>query len=137
MGNSIIFSSQENTLTMNSGLPSSRLNLILNSLHLTNSNNTNDNKQNKKSSQFNHISFASHFIIAGRRFKNIINQTQAFLFGDQLDLSFILAHKPVVVSKNNIGISLGLRTKRCQLFSNLSFPTILHWLRCQANICRV
>lgn len=46
---------------------------------------------------FSNVSFASHFYIAGRRFKNIVNQAQTFLFGDQLDLGFLLAHKPILV----------------------------------------
>ena len=56
------------------------------------------NPRQKKS--LSNVSFSSHFLIAGRRFKNLINQTQTFLFGDQLDLSFILAHKPVVVNSS-------------------------------------
>ncbi len=78
---------------MNSGLPS-RFIQILNNLNLANYVNTDTNNKNKKKS----TQFASHFMIAGRKFKNIIDETQAFLFGDHVDLSFILAHKPVVVS---------------------------------------
>jgi hypothetical protein len=60
----------------------------------------------KRQKQINQstVSFSSHFIIAGRRFKNLINQTQSFLFGDQLDLNFILAHKPVVVNEKQLYI---------------------------------
>ena len=32
-----------------------------------------------------------------RKFKNLLQQTQTFLFGDQLDLAFVLAHKPACV----------------------------------------
>ena len=46
---------------------------------------------------FTSITFASHFYMAGRKFKNLLQQTQTFLFGDQLDLAFVLAHKPACV----------------------------------------
>ena len=46
---------------------------------------------------FTNITFASHFYMAGRKFKNLLQQTQTFLFGDQLDLAFVLAHKPACV----------------------------------------
>ena len=46
---------------------------------------------------FANVTFASHFYMAGRKFKSMANQVQTFLFGDQLDLAFILAHKPAVV----------------------------------------
>jgi hypothetical protein len=46
---------------------------------------------------FTNISFASHFYMAGRKFKNLLQQTQTFLFGDQLDLAFVVAHKPACV----------------------------------------
>ena len=93
----------------------SRLNLINQLIVGFNGNNNNNNVNrnrrsrsrsglsNKKSkfnnlNDFTNISFASHFYMAGRKFKNIIGQTQTFLFGDQLDLGFILSHKPVAVS---------------------------------------
>ena len=48
-------------------------------------------------SDFASISFASHFFMAGRRFKSLASQAQTFLFGDQLDLAFVLSHKPASV----------------------------------------
>lgn len=76
----------------------SRLNLI-NQL-VTLSNNLKKSKSNNSNNlnDFSNISFASHFFLAGRKFKNLINQSQTFLFGDQLDLGFILSHKPAIVS---------------------------------------
>ena len=44
------------------------------------------------------VTFAAYFFMAGKRFKSLIGHTQNFLFGDNLDLNFILSHKPVVVS---------------------------------------
>ena len=46
------------------------------------------------------VTFAAHFFMAGKRFKNLIGHTQNFLFGDNLDLNFILSHKPVAVSSD-------------------------------------
>ena len=41
---------------------------------------------------------APQFFIAGRKFKSAsLTQTQWFLFGDKLDLGFILSHKPAHV----------------------------------------
>lgn len=54
-------------------------------------------RKNGTLNDFNNVSFAAHFFMAGRRFKNIITQAQTFLFGDQLDLGFLLAHKPIMV----------------------------------------
>lgn len=94
MGNSISLRNQNDSIGFNSGLPSSRLQLMFSGFHF--SNNTEATKRNKAVNQHGHnVSFSSHFIIAGRRFKNLISQTQTFLFGDQMDLNFILAHKPV------------------------------------------
>lgn len=96
MGNSLNFRAQIDRSISNTNitnLPSSRLNLIFNNLN----GNNNRNTKRKKGLHLNNASFATHFIIAGRRFKNLLSQTQTFLFGDQLDLSFILAHKPVLV----------------------------------------
>ena len=99
MGNSLVLRSREDSSGNGPSLSTSRISLFLNSLHLTNSNRGGETsvKPCKKPGQLNNVSFASHFMIAGRRFKNLISQTQTFLFGDQLDLSFILAHKPVTV----------------------------------------
>lgn len=59
-------------------------------------------RRSKKSANslndFNNVSFAAYFFMAGRKFKNVITQAQTFLFGDQLDLGFLLAHKPIMVS---------------------------------------
>lgn len=43
---------------------------------------------------FTNVSFSSYIYLAGHKFKNLIDQAQTFLFGDQLDLAFILLHKP-------------------------------------------
>jgi hypothetical protein len=84
-------SSTENVANM----PNSRVNLITNN---NENNNNNNNNKRKKGHSLSNVSFGSHFLLAGRRFKSVINQAQSFLFGDQLDLSFILAHKPVTVN---------------------------------------
>lgn len=81
-------------------IPNSRLNLIYN--QITSSAGvaaaaTKIRRKKNRSDLFN-VSFSAYFFIAGRRFKNLVSQAaQTFLFGDQLDLSFILAHKPVTV----------------------------------------
>jgi hypothetical protein len=57
----------------------------------------------KDNNDFIKCSFANHFYMAGRRFKNTMTQSApAFLFGDISDLGFILSHKPVVVSFTSI-----------------------------------
>lgn len=58
------------------------------------------NKKRKltNSNELQTVQFASYFLMAGRRFKNMIGHSQNFLFGDNLDLNFILTHKPVIVS---------------------------------------
>lgn len=71
-------------------IPNSRLNLLYNQI-------SNKNKKKKSRNDLFNVSFSAYFYIAGRRFKNLMTQAQNFLFGDQLDLSFILAHKPVMV----------------------------------------
>ena len=77
----------------------SRLNII-NQLISFSSGGGRKSKSNNNANlnDFQNISFNSHFFLAGRKFKNLINQAQTFLFGDQLDLAFVLSHKPVVVS---------------------------------------
>jgi hypothetical protein len=77
----------------------SRLNLINQLVTF----NTPANRKSKSSpngnlNDFQNVSFGSHFFLAGRKFKNLISQAQTFLFGDQLDLAFVLSHKPVHVS---------------------------------------
>jgi hypothetical protein len=47
---------------------------------------------------FTNVSFSSYIYLAGHKFKNLIDQAQTFLFGDQLDLAFILLHKPSTFS---------------------------------------
>lgn len=76
-------------------IPNSRFNLLYSHFHFSSI------QKRKKPAHQQTVSFSSHFIIAGRRFKNLINQTQNFLFGDQLDLNFIMAHKPVAVRKKH------------------------------------
>lgn len=79
----------------------SRLNLI-NQLLTNNNNRSNGLRFKSKNASglndFQSIHFASSYFMAGRKFKNLIDQNQTFLFGDQLDLGFILAHKPVNVT---------------------------------------
>lgn len=82
----------------------SRLNLI-NQLVAGSNSSSSSNRKSKSSaaggsnlSDFQNIAFSANFFLAGRKFKNLINQAQTFLFGDQLDLAFVLSHKPVVVS---------------------------------------
>ncbi|RNA08487.1 RING finger protein 157-like [Brachionus plicatilis] len=76
----------------------SRLNLI-NQLLSTSTNRSNGlrfiSKNTTGLNDFQSIHFASNYFMAGRKFKNLIDQNQTFLFGDQLDLGFILANKPV------------------------------------------
>lgn len=87
--------SNETTTTTTSNIPNSRLNLIYNQIT---SSAANKSKRKKSRNDLFNVSFSAYFFIAGRRFKNLVNSAQSFLFGDQLDLSFILAHKPVNVS---------------------------------------
>lgn len=99
-------SSAANTNNNNIHAASSRLNLI-NQLILLGGNgggggggimgNKRGGKTTNALTDFHNVSFASHFFMAGRKFKNIITQAQTFLFGDQLDLGFLLAHKPLLV----------------------------------------
>jgi hypothetical protein len=77
----------------------SRLNLINQLVNFSSA----GNRKTKASASanlndFQNVSFSSHFFLAGRKFKNLISQAQTFLFGDQLDLAFILSHRPVYVS---------------------------------------
>lgn len=44
------------------------------------------------------VTFSAYFFMAGQRFKNVVSQAQTFLFGEQIDLAFLLKHKPVAVS---------------------------------------
>lgn len=82
----------------------SRLNLI-NQLISSNTNRTGGLRFKSKNSSgindFQNINFASNYYMAGRKFKNLIDQNQTFLFGDQLDLGFVLTHKPVNVKIYN------------------------------------
>lgn len=87
-----------NNQTTNSIYPaSSRLNLINQLIGLGGSAVASRGKKASALNDFQNVTFANHFFMAGRRFKNIITQAQTFLFGDQLDLGFLLAHKPILV----------------------------------------
>ncbi len=102
--------------TSNSNLPSSRVNLILSGAGFANNEN---GKRKKKPLNSANVSFSSHFLLAGRRFKSPINQTQSFLFGDQLDLGFIMAHKPVVVLYMILNVIIFLLFFFIHLFINI------------------
>lgn len=84
-----------NELSVAQGHANSRLNLI-NQL-TTFANGRKKSSKNNCLNDFQNVSFAAHFFMAGRKFKNIITQAQTFLFGDQLDLGFILSHKAILV----------------------------------------
>lgn len=86
-----------NYQTANMPQINSRLNLINQLLAFTNANGKKSKSANGNLNDFQNISFSSYYYVAGRKFKNLITQTQTFLFGDQLDLAFILSHKPVSV----------------------------------------
>ncbi|CAF0858506.1 unnamed protein product [Brachionus calyciflorus] len=83
---------------LNQNQANSRLNLI-NQLLRTNSLRTNGITRPKTKNlnclnDFQNVHFAQNYYMAGRKFKNLIDQNQTFLFGDQLDLGFVLSHKP-------------------------------------------
>jgi hypothetical protein len=91
----------DNSLNGNNSIgtqANSRLNLI-NQLVTFSSAANRKSKANANANlnDFQNVSFSSHFFLAGRKFKNLISQAQTFLFGDQLDLAFILSHRPVYV----------------------------------------
>lgn len=113
MGNSLALQNGSDPAADNAGIgsstsggtnsvPNSRFNLLYSHFYFS------PIQKRKKPAHQQTVSFSSHFIIAGRRFKNLINQTQNFLFGDQLDLNFILAHKPVAVRFNHFQLSFFL-----------------------------
>jgi hypothetical protein len=60
----------------------------------------NGSKRQTKSSASDliNVTFSTHFYMTGKKIKNMANQAHSFLFGDQLDLSFVVSHKPVNVS---------------------------------------
>lgn len=107
----------------------SRLNLI-NQLLSNNTNRTGGLRSKSKNSNglndFQGINFASNYYMAGRKFKNLIDQNQTFLFGDQLDLGFILTHKPANVKILFQAYFLNLISYFNSLFS---FLMVLHpWI---------
>jgi hypothetical protein len=81
--------------------PNTRLNFINQLISISNSSARNrKSKSNQNAAllnDFQNIQFGSNFFLAGHKFKNLVSQAQTFLFGDQLDLAFIVSHKPVVV----------------------------------------
>ena len=97
------------TVTATNTTANSRLNLIAQLLNFNSSNNNNNNgatsnnsdsKRQPKSSTNDliNVNFSNHFYMTGKKIKNLANQAHLFLFGDQLDLSFIVSHKPVNVT---------------------------------------
>lgn len=90
-------------------------------------------KSNNGLNDFQNVSFANYFFMAGHRFKNIITQAQTFLFGDQLDLGFLLAHKPISVFNSSILAAIN----QINLDFFKSFLSRSPQLTCQAIIYKV
>jgi hypothetical protein len=97
------------TVTANNTANISRLNLLAQLLNFNSSNNNNsnnlasNNNESKRQNKSNatdliNVNFSNHFYMTGKKIKNLANQAHLFLFGDQLDLSFIVSHKPVNVT---------------------------------------
>ena len=102
------------TVTATNTTANSRLNLIAQLLNFNSSNNNNNNNNNNNGATSNNsdskrqpksstndlinVNFSNHFYMTGKKIKNLANQAHLFLFGDQLDLSFIVSHKPVNVT---------------------------------------
>jgi hypothetical protein len=96
------------TVTATNTTANSRLNLLAQLLNFNSSNNnniatTNINDSSKRQQKSNttdliNVNFSNHFYMTGKKIKNLANQAHLFLFGDQLDLSFIVSHKPVYVT---------------------------------------